>query len=500
MVGDGMWWWVAVLAVVAVVAVAAWLKMRQKPAARDAAPREPVAEPIAPDAPAAPTGSTARAPERSEPVLSPPVVKPIVKTVEPPRMDTPPRPPVEHRAAPPAAPAAPSIPAAPVAPRVAAATPVVVDRPPLRPSLPRVPRFELRDAQPEPVLVVERARAGAWDDARELASTPVQRELLGGALLQAAQLDGAADGPSPCFAVHVRAATALAVARGEIAAGALTSVPTQAIHPVAAADFAAALLALHAARGPMPELRAQVGQTKTVGSTLHPKLVAQTEGRAKSLVQDLGRYLREAEENYAGAIRKPVFIERIGHACQQAAALWQGAQAAAAAARTTLQQQSAAPRFGEVQLERSVAALRELQGQRRVLDLAARLISGWEQLRLLLGRHDPAAGRTLQDTAGALAHGLADERALLASLARCIENAKAPDYVGKAEFNANRHAAQELLVALDADAMLGAAEALAQAGAKLQAEAADAPALALLLQLDGEGHVVAVREPAASTA
>jgi hypothetical protein len=484
-VGDGMWWVWALLALVVAGGVGWMLKARGRTAPSDATGAAPP-----------PVPANVRAQPEAPPASPAPAARGGPIPAQAPRPVPPAAPrPVAPRSVPTPAPVA----AAPT-PKAVAAAPMVVP-PPARPTLPRVLRFELRDAQPQPVMVVERADGAAWDLAGDLPSTPVQRELLGGLLAQASQLAGTpADVAPACYAVHLRCGAAWALARGEIALGAMGVVPPGAIDPASAPDFAAATLALHAARRPLPELHAQVGETKTAAAALHPKLVAQTEGRAKSLMQDLTRYLREAEENYAGAIRKPVFLDRVTQACRQAAGLWQGAQAHAAAARSVLETQSRAPRFGEVQLERTVAALRELQGQRRVLDVAARLLSGWEQLSLLLGQPDDARGRALDDTAQALADGVAADRTLAAALSRCLDEAKAPEYVGKAEFTTNLVAGRELVEAIAKDALTVAGASLARAGAALVAPRADEDPLALLLQVDAQARVLAVREAATSPA
>jgi len=442
---------------------------------------------------AAPVAVAPRAPE--PPVVPPPTI--AAPPAQPPAR--PPRPAVAGEAR--SVPRKPPAPAA--APRPASAAPVV-EAPAARPVLPRVARFELRDAAAQPLLVVERASAETWATAAELASTPVQREQLGGMLAQAPQLDGAlSDATSGFYAVQLRAHCALALARvdSSVASGPAgpTSVPALAIDAAQVASFAAAVLALQAARDALPGLHAQVAEAKTAVAGLHPKLVAQSEGRLKSLSQDLARYLREVEENYAGAIRKPVFIERVGVACGQAAALCEVAQAPAAAARAQLELQTQASRFGEVQLEKSLAALRELQGQRRVQDAAARILSGWEQLRLLLGEDTPVAARTLESAARALASGAQADQRLAAALDACVAAAKVPDYVGKAEFIANRSAARELSDTIKADALAGAAAALTKASAALAAGFAGHGAHRLLLRLDGAGRVLELRWPAGPT-
>lgn len=494
--GDMVWWVVGGLALVAIGV--GWRLLGRRSTPQEAAPAAapaPAVEPVVVEPVAAP-------------VTSPAVAVAVPPTVEPARVAPPPVAPPVARREPPAPPTTPAAPAAPAAPRMApapvpvapqAVEPRVVERP-VAPPLPKVARFELRDAGVA-VLVLERADVVAWTAAAPLASTPVQRELLSDLLARAAELDGRPDGEA-VYCVHVPPDAALPLARSEgDAAGshALESAPPHALDPAAAANFAAVALALRAAQAQLPALRSQVGETKTIAAALHPKLIAQTEGRLKTLVQDLARYLREAEENYAGAIRKPVFIGRVDAACEQAAGVWQVATAAAAAARVQLEAQVQAPRFGEVQLEKSLAALRELQGQRRVMDAAARLLAGWEQLRLVLGDAAPGGPAVLRDAASALAATVDTDGRLAATLIACLDAAKAPDYVGKAEFNANRTAAREVLANLNGAALGAAQAALAQAAAALDAGFAGRAAQSLLLRVDAAARVVEVREPAGST-
>lgn len=482
--GEAVWLVAAVVAVV-VIGFAGWWLRRSAPPARAAdegtrtsttMPEAPAvaAAVVPPAAVAAPTVSAHGGPA---PATQAPLARPAPPVVPPlPRVE-----PAASRAAAPQT----------AAPRVAVR--------PIAPALPKLARFELRH-HGVGVLALERAGAAAWHAASALASTPVQREQLSGLLARASELDGVADG-DVVYEVNIAAGAALALARSEAAAaGVVESVPPLALESTAAATFAAAALALQAARVHLPALRVQVGETKTVAAALHPKLIALTEGRLKSLVQDLARYLREAEENYAGAIRKPVFIARVDAACEQAVVVWQGALAAAAAARVQIEAQVHASRFGEAQLEKALAALRDLQGQRRVLDAAARILSGWEQLRLMLGEAAPAAAAVLQNAADQLSVALEADARIATATQACLDAAKAPDYVGKAEFNANRNAARELLAGFDAAAFAAAQAALAHATAALAAGFAGQAAQALLLRVDAAARVVEVREPATSSA
>jgi hypothetical protein len=497
-VGDLVW-----LAVVLVVAAAiglAWRLLRRGPTtpstadipdpagAERAAAATDTSSPAAASDPAPPVaaGATARvhAPPESPPPAAGPVPASKPRAVPAPPRLAPTRPPQASSATP--------------SPLPASAAPRVAERPVL-PALPKVARFELR-WQGRSAVLLERAAASAWQGGAGLASTPVQRELLSGLLARASELDGSA-AAEPVYAVHIAAGIALPLARCDRDdPDAPEALPAQAFDVAAAADFAAAALALQAARTALPDLRVQVGEAKAVTATLHPKWIVATEGRVKTLMQDLARYLREAEENYAGAIRKQVFIGRVDAAFEQAAAVCEAAHAAAATARAQIDVQARAARFGEVQLERSLAALRELHGQRRVLDAAARILSGWGQLRLLLGEAAPAAAGQVDEAAAALGAAADADLHLAARLRASIDAAKPPDYVGKAEFIAQRTAARELLAGFDAGSFAPAGAALARAQAALAAGFGAGAAQTLLLRLDDGGRVAEVRLPATEPA
>jgi hypothetical protein len=418
-------------------------------------------------------------------------------------------PPAAPQAAAPVAPVAP-VPAAAPAPATVLAPPKLKPPPPapapapapavtVSPAVARAARFDLlEDQAPEPVLRLERAGAAQWEAAAALDATPVQRDALARLLVHAGRLEAVAVGNTDVYALSLRRASALALARGRLvglAGGGLRSQPPHALDSVLAAQAAAVMLALRCSPAYLQGLRARVSEAKAVSATLHPKLLAQNEGKLKSLLQDLTRYLREAEENYAGAVRKPVFIARVGETCGQAAAYLQSAQEAGAALRSALETQARASRFGEVQLEKALAALRELQGQRRVLDTAARVLAGWQVLRLALGDAAAGAAAALRDAARTLDAAEAADRKLAATLENCLETAKLPDYVGKAEFIANRNASRELLKRIAAEPFAPAVQQLGEAAAAIDAGFAGDAALALLLRLDVRGEAVELRVP-----
>lgn len=476
--GDAVWMLVAALALAC--AVLAWLLLRK---------RRPPAMPIEPAAPpaAAVPPAVARSAEPVVPPLVPPTAKPPAAAAAP----------VRPAAAPPAAPAAPVAPAGLIAAPTTRAPRSLTPAEPA-PAVARAPRFVLRDALPiGPVMLLERADRAAWALAAPLEPTPMQRDALGALLAHADRLEAPAGADAePRYAVRLRGGTALPLARGELAGapgGDLQSEPPRAIDPTQAAGVAAIMLALHCGPAYLSGLRARVTETKSLAATLHPKLMAQADGRLKALLQDLTRYLREAEENYAGAIRKPVFIARVGDTTVHAEQLWQQLADGLSAPRAQIEAQTAAARFGEVQLEKSLAALRELQGQRRLVDVAARVLAGWHLLRLALGEPAPGAAATLRGVLERLDACAGTEHALGAALAACLEEAKVPDYVGKAEFLAQRSAVRELLGRLDEASLAAASQFVSQVIHAIEAGFAGRAPLALLLQLGDDGRAAEVR-------
>lgn len=435
---------------------------------------------------------------------SPPAVSDVA-TAAPPSVAPP------AAAAPAAAPAAPAPPAprpvpsrpagaveAPAAKTPAASAPAAT--PSATVTVARALRFELRDDAEDAVLRLARTTTEAWDDALALEPTPMQRDALARLIVHAARLEpGEVADNADLFVLRLRGASALPLARGRLGgapAAPLRSQPAHALDAGAAAQAAAVTLALHCMPAYLAPLRARVGETKAIAATLHPKLLAQGEGRLKSLLQDLTRYLREAEENYAGAVRKPVFVGRVAETCGVAEALWRELAESVAGLRAQIDAQVRAPRFGEVQLEKSLAALRELQGQRRVQDVASRVLAGWQMLRLALGEASPAVAAALREAGAALRSSDAADAALAEALGRGIDAAPVPDYVGKAEFLANRQAARELLQRIATESLEPAASQLVNAADAIAGGyAGDAP-LALLLRLDAHGRPAELRRPA----
>jgi hypothetical protein len=101
-------------------------------------------------------------------------------------------------------------------------------------------------------------------------------------------------------------------------------------------------------------------------AALPPKTHGLADGRLKALVQDLSRFAREARENYASAIGKLAFRERIEDVAERTLIVWRDAVERADAAREPLEALAKVPRFGEVQVEKTLALMRELNEQKRI--------------------------------------------------------------------------------------------------------------------------------------
>lgn len=423
--GNPVWWLVAVLAVACVLLLIALLR---RP--RDSRPA-PSADPMPPaHAPAAAAGST------------------------PVPMDPPP---AGGGLAPLPAPAGPA--RAPVAALVA---PPVVRPPPTTLVVARSRRYELRDASPQPLLRVERAQAAAWQRAPLARITPMQREALAAALVHAPLLAPGAE-PADLFALTLRAGSALALARGELAAS-LRTQPPLALDAAHGAPLAAIVLSARCAPVYLRGLRSTVAalQADSAGLLRQP---APGDERLRALLQDLSRYLREVEENHAGVIRKPVFVARVADFCVQAETQWRAAADAAGALRSRLQATwaDAAARPGASGEWRD---LWEAYATRQAVACAsARVLTGWHALRLALGEAVPAATLVLRGALQALRSAAEADAALAGAVA--------PDS------DLARRELQHTLQAIDAGF-------------------AGEPELTLLLRLDSLGRVDEVRGPLAA--
>lgn len=442
---DAVWWLVAVLAVACVLLLVALLR---RPRAGQVPPRASELPLIAGSAPAAKP-----APPATDPPLAGSGLAPL------------PTPAAAQRA--------------PVAALVA--PPAI--KPPTTLVVARSRRYELRDAGAEPLLRVERAAATAWQRAPAAGVTPMHREALATALVHAPLLAPSATAdPDDLFALTLRAGSALALARGELAGSAPAALrvqPLQALDPSRGATLAAIVLALRCGPVYLRDLRRAVAalQSDTVDLLRRP---APGDERLRSLLQDLSRYLREVEENHAGVIRKPVFVARIADFCVQAETQWRAASDAATALRSRLEATLPGVTARPAAAADWHALWQAYAVRRRVALASARVLTGWHGLRLALGEAAPAASLALRGAAQSL-RGAADADAALGRSVRAVVPplAALPDLD---DATAAERAQREMLRTMQA----------------IDAGFAGEPELTLLLRLDALGRVDEVRGPLAA--
>ena len=275
----------------------------------------------------------------------------------------------------------------------------------------RARRYELRDAAPEPVLVLERGSAEEWRRAAVATPTPMQCELLSGALAHASLLataGSAAEGD--LYRLALRAGTALPLARGEMSTAGLRVVPAQSLDAAKSPGLAAIVMGLHCAPVYLRGLRREVSAIQA-DSAGWLRRSSSADERLRALLQDLSRYLREVEENHAGAIRKPVFVARVADFCAQTEQQWRLALAAATGARQRLE-------AGDAQ----AGAAEELAQRSLVACCAARMLAAWHGLRLALGDAEPAATLPLRAAAQSLrAAGLEGSEAAQRALGATVQ-------------------------------------------------------------------------------
>lgn len=346
----------------------------------------------------------------------------------------------------------------------------------------------------ERVLVLENVETAEWEAARPLALSAVQGAAVASAMTAAVE---ARAGASAVHAVRFDAGSAIRIARGDVeairavaaACAASAGRKSRWLDSAAATALAATALAALASERWLDGLGDEMRELKTSVAALPPKLVAQGEGRLKALVQDLSRFAREARDNYVSVIGKFAFRERVGEGCERAAGVWHDVVASVDGVREQLERLVQMPRFGEVQIERSLALWRELQSQERLQEIAARVLAGMHTLRLALG--DAAAGAGVDPLTSAratLQAGLDQDRELVARLREREKDAEGDPYVGRAEFMANRAALKKLLDKPIAESMSLALSRLDAAAATGPLDAgAGAPSRLLVLSPPGEG-------------
>ena len=292
LVGLGLGWWVG--------------KSRRRPddiptlpeapAERVGAPSEPAAEVVAAPPPVAPPVAAPVAP----PVAAAPAPAPP-RRVRHRRRRRPRRHRRRHRrhrrAAPP--------------PAVSLVPPTVIMVPPPRPAAPVIER----------VLALEPAGEGEWAAGIALPLSPVQSASVATAL--------AGEELTAAYAIDFAPGATMSVARADLAfMRALAANATSAgrwLDGSAAAVVAAVSLAGLANERFLESLGDEMRALKSLLAGLAPKIDGLADGRLKALVQDLSRFAREARENYASAIGKAAFRERIEDAAERALNIWRDA-------------------------------------------------------------------------------------------------------------------------------------------------------------------------------
>lgn len=367
-------------------------------------------------------------------------------------------------------------------------------RPPpgLPPQPTRPPTAVVTTAPPAPaVLAVGRADAGRWQAARSAPLLPEQAQALG------ALLGASSPASQGLRSVDFGHASALQMARAEarVMATLAHAVPLPSgLTADAAAALAGTLLEAWAQQRYLNPLAVQLAEAKLQLAALPPKLVSQTDDKLKTLTQEFSRLFREAQDAYVAALRKPLYLQRIDEACLQSQRLWQTVQQRLAAARDALDHLRRTPHHVDVRLEKTLTHLRELQGQRRVQELAARLVGGLHVLRLALGG-DGAAAPQLSGAARELAVGHAGDTDRLVRVADAERVAQCPDEADPGEFGEQRASLRKLLARLQAEPKSPGQQALEHAASACAAGFLDGQELhgTLMLRLEPNGHVGELR-------
>jgi hypothetical protein len=457
---------IVAIVVVLVVAALAWLFLRGRKdgdAARATSARPPVdmaSEPATRRLPVEPAGAAKALPSAK---AAPGIVKPPPAATQ-------------------AAPATAKPPPVPTPATPAESITVIMARP-----RPPVPVFER-------VLVLEKVDEAEWRAARPLVLSVVQGAAVASALTAATP---PRPGESTVHAVRFDAGSAIRIARGDLdtiravaaRCAATAQGKTRWLDSAAATALAANALAALARERWLDALGDEMRDLKASLAALPPKLVRQGEGRLKALIQDLSRFAREARDNYVSVIGKFAFRERVGEGCVRAAAVWHELVVSTDALRQQLDGLARRSRFGEVQVQRSLAAWRELQEQERLQEIAARALAGMHTLRLALGDTVASPGvDSLASAAAALQAGIAQDRELAARLAERAQGAEGDPEAGTAEFAANRAALGQLLDGATGEAMVLALGRLQAAASTEPLDAgAGAPSRLLVHRAMGEG-------------
>ncbi len=339
----------------------------------------------------------------------------------------------------------------------------------------------------ERVLAVEPASQAEWDAAVPLTLSAVQ---------SASVVTTLAAGASPAFyAIGFDAGMAIAVGRGDQPfMRALASASGRALQPssrwldsTAATTLAATALAGLANERFLEALGDDVRDLKTELAALSPKLAALGDGRLKTLIQDLSRFAREARDNYASALGKAAFRERIDEAAERALAIWRDLVERTDGVRQQIDVLTRTQRFGEAQVEKALILLRELLDLERWQEISARTLAAAQVLRVVMGELPASSGADpLASAAAALQAGLDQDLDQALRLSDCEKGARGDPYVGKAEFEANRAALRKLVARPMAERVTPSLERLEAARTAEALDPLGAPPRRLLVRASSE--------------
>ncbi len=394
--------------------------------------------------------------------------------------------------------------AAPLPPRPAAVPPSPADVQPLLTLPPAWVAAPLTPRPPAPViervLPLEAALAAEWDRAQPLALLPAQAAAVGVAMA------GRVDGATGFSAVTLRPGAAIGIARADVALmralaadAALQAAAGRAgapARPVTWLDSSAASALVGTALGALASdlflarLGDETRELKAAAPRVPAGLPAQDGADLKMLVQDLSRFVREARDNYASAVGKLAFRERVGEAAARAAGLWQDGVGRADGVRQQLDLLlRRSPRFGEAQVDTAMLLWTELQEQERLQGSLGRTLAAAHLLRLAIG--DPPGGGRLDPLASALAAlaaGAAQNRQLATRFIAVEKTVKSDPSVRKDELAARRASLRQRLEQIGqmgSAALAPAARPLERAAHAGLLDAPAGPGHRLLIARDG---------------
>ena len=339
----------------------------------------------------------------------------------------------------------------------------------------------------ERVLALEPTSQAEWDAAMPLALSAVRSATVVAAL--------AAGGNLAFHAIDFEAGAAIAVGRGNLAfmralASASAKAPAKSsrwLDSTAATALAATAMAGLVNERFLEALGDETRELKAELAALSPKLTALGDPRLKTLVQDLSRFAREAHDNYASALGKAAFRERVDESGERALSIWRDLVEKADAVRQQLDALTKLQRFGEAQVEKALTQLRELNDVERWQKIAARSLAATQVLRVVMGEPLASSGADpLASAAAALQAGLDQDMDLALRLSDCEKGARGDPYVGKAEFEANRAALRKQLGRPLAELVAPALERLEAARTAEALDPLGAPARRLLIRASAE--------------